>query len=118
MSSNFDRFKKLKPGGELDKPKISNPYTKPTTQTKTFEEPKAKIPEDSILGGPNKSLHQQLYIQAKEIKELKEDLASLYSMLMGDGEDEVSEQEVRERYMVFKTDRRHLINRKRKKINE
>src|ERR1044072_4527882 len=118
--TNFDRFKRLRPGasGELETPKskFNNPYSKPAPQTKIEEAKQEKVPEDSILGGPNKSLYQQLYMQSKEIKELKEDIASLYCMLMGEDDYELTEQEARERYMIFKTNKKHLINRKVKKF--
>lgn len=112
---SFDRFKRFRPTGEVEEPRITNPYAKksPTKSVGDFDETEGGKGDKSILESQNKHLYSLVNTQAREIKELKEDIATLYSMLMGDDSEEaISDIDAKDRYMIFKTDKRHLLNRK------
>ncbi|MEO6304721.1 MAG: hypothetical protein ABIP51_16285 [Bacteroidia bacterium] len=107
---SYEKFKQLRK--ESSGQKVENPYKAAIKSKPEIIEPE---PGDgkSILNGQNKHLHATIMMQAKEIKELREDIASLYSMLMEPDEvDDLTPEETRERYVGFKEDKRHLLNRK------
>jgi hypothetical protein len=129
---SYEKFKKLRSGTTVVA-KIENPYTK-TAKSKyeipaidtddlgDFElsnsEKDKVLMTTSILNGQNKYLLGLVANQAREIKELREDIASLYAMLMvPESKGELTPQETREVYSAFKEDERHLLNRKIKKHN-
>lgn len=128
---SFDKFRKFKPtGGESRTDAPKNPYVRkalglePEINTDdlgefdlTGKQKEMALLKTSALDGQNKHLYSQILGLQRTVKELTEDLASIYSMFMEpDGVDEMSEEEARERYMVFKQDARHLLNRKIKKF--
>ena len=105
---SYENFKRLKSGGTVvNAPE--NPYLKKEVKP-------IAIPDEgktSVLDGQNKALYSRIFSTERELKELKEDLASIYAMLMNPDEvEEVTPEEAREKYMKFKKDARHLLNRK------
>ena len=119
---SFDKFKKIK-----------NPYT--TTidvdddirPVERFEklykssnpEPKEFVLDKGLLDGPHKHLVTKYCELEREVKILKEDLASLYLMLLGDDLPEtMTLEEIREQYFKFRLDKRHLSNKKPQIVNE
>ena len=130
---SFHTLKKLKSGGHLvEEPK--NPYTdkkksgfdilreagsnKPVSDAAVSSEEEKLVMTNSILTGQNSYLNGRILQQEREIKTLREDIASLYSMIKSDDASEITEQDLREEYYdKFRTDERHLRMRINKKIN-
>lgn len=130
---SFDKFRKFKPtGGEMKADAPKNPYVRKAVGFKpepeintddlgdfnlTGKEKEMALLKTSALDGQNKHLYSQILELQRTVKELKEDLASLYSMFVEPDEaDEMSVEDARERYMALKQDARHLVNRKVKKF--
>lgn len=118
---SFDKFKKIK-----------NPYT--TSLKNDEEEDKYEkqynkqkpqyenefVVEKGLLEGPHKHLIAKYTEIDREIKFIKEDLSSLYLMIMNEDLPEtMTLQEIREQYFKFRLDKRHLSNKRPPiKVNE
>lgn len=105
---SYENFRKLRSSGTVvNAPE--NPYVKKIEKTVvTPDEGKT-----SVLDGQNKALYSRIFSLERELKDLKEDLASIYAMLMNPDEvGKTTPEEAREKYMNFKKDARHLLNRK------
>jgi len=97
-------FKKLQKFTSREENTPKNPYT----ETKKEVEP----PEPSILK-QNGHLLSQVMVLKRENEELKEDIASLYSIITSEHHPFLTKEDRHELYMAFKQDKRHLINRKK-----
>lgn len=92
---------------------VKNEHSKESDLSAAEEQ--KNISSTSLLKGQNKHLYGELMQAQREIKELREDIASLFQLFTENSDEQLSEQEAREVYMKFKVDPRHLINRKQKK---
>lgn len=128
----FDKFRKFRPtGGETRVETPKNPYVRkalgitaePEIDTSDLGEfdlsgkqKEQALLKTSLLDGQNKHLFTQILVLQRQMKEMMENFGSIYSMIMEpDGVDEMTNEEARERYMEFRKDLRHLINRKTNK---
>lgn len=127
---SYEKFKKMR-GISSSTSKLENPYvSKAVNKTElkdintddlgefnlSNQEKDKVLMTNSILNGQNKYLLGVINNQAREIKELKEDIGSLYAIIMNpEGVSALTPEETKEAYFDFKKDPRHLLNRKIKK---
>lgn len=77
-----------------------------------FDKEKALL-SNSLIEGNNKYLFASIIALRRELKEVKEDLTSLYLMITEPEDiDKLTKEEIGDKYLNFKNDIRHLLNRK------
>lgn len=116
MAYDYQRFKRLK-ATESTKDAPPNPYVKKIKTPADYEKLENNgdnqdktLSRTSLLDGQNKHLYAQLMQAEREIKDLKQDIASLYLIISGGEAQKLSPQEGREIYMEFKNDEKHIAN--------
>ena len=78
----------------------------------TIEAKEKVVMANSLLTGQNKYLFSEVKNLEREIKELKEDIASLFCMFANEKPSPLTDVEAREKYLLFKENKNHLLNRK------
>lgn len=114
---SFDRLKKFSSGSSTQP---ENPYAKKTTTkaSTTSDSPAAltdvekEVLRSSLLEGQNKHLYSRILVLEGELKELREDITTLYSIIMGEDDSDITPTEARDKYFKFRTDKRHILNRR------
>jgi len=110
---SFDKFKKFKnPYINSSLENEDNKYEKQYNKQKSSSENEFEA-EKGILDGPYRHLVTKYTEIDREIKFIKEDLSTLYLMIMNENLPEtMTLQEIREQYFKFRLDKRHLSNKK------
>lgn len=112
----FNKFKSYKatPNESYSPPK--NPYTTRTTPAKTKEDPPDAQTTDELK--TNNTLLARITEMAREIKDLRLDIASLVLLIKEDFDTKFTAEEARGVYYDWKAKKEHILNRITDKINK